>query len=228
MSATERQAASLLFQQANRDRAAHHLPALRENSNLTLAAWRHAQRMAKARQLSHDLPGEADLTVRVQQAGVRCSTVAENIAEGPDPDRINDRWMHSPPHRANLLDPRLNAVGLGIVKGHGTFYVAQDFAREVSAMTPTQQEQQVAGLLTQLGLRTEAGSAVARSYCSNSGNQRPAPKLAMKYSTADLTVLPPQIKQRIEAGRFHSAKVGACRQSLQNGFAAYRTVILVY
>lgn len=229
MSSAERQAASELFQEANQDRAANQLSALQQDSALTQAAWQHAQRMVRAGTLSHDLPGEPDLIVRVQQAGVRCSTVDENLAEAPTADAINKEWMHSPPHRANLLDPRVNSVGIAVVKVGDELYAVQDFAREVKSLTRPQQEQQVSFLLMQRGLQMLPDSGLARSYCGNSPDRkRPLPRLVMKYSTSDLTLLPQQVKQGIAAGTFHRADVGACSESAQNGFTAYQVVILLY
>ena len=229
MTAIERQAASLLFQQANQDRAANHLPALQEDPALTQAAWKHALRMVRAGTLLHDFPGEPDLTARLQNAGVRCSTVDENIAEAPTANTINNEWMHSPPHRANLLDPRVNAVGIAVVRDHGELYVVQDFAREVKSLNKSQQEQQVSSLLIQHGMQMLPDSALASSYCGNSPERkRPLPRLVMKYSTSDLTQLPQQVKQGITSRTFRRAIVGACKGSTQNGFIAYQMVILLY
>lgn len=229
MTPTEQQAAGELFQAANQDRAANRLPGLRQDSALTQAAWRHAQRMIQAGTLSHDLPGEPDLIARVQQAGVRCSTVDENLAEAPTAKAINNEWMHSPLHRANLLDPRVNAVGIAIVKVGGELYAVQDFAREVESLTRQQQEQQVSSLLHRRGLQVLPDSAMARSYCGSSPNRkRPLPRLVMRYSTSDLTQLPRQVEQGITSGTYHRADVGACSESTQNGFTAYQMVILLY
>lgn len=229
MTANEQRASAELFQLANEDRARHNLQPLRQDAMLLQAAWQHAQPMVRAGVLSHQLPGEPDLVVRIQRVGVRCSTVAENLADAPSPGQINNEWMHSPPHRANLLDPRLNAVGIAVIQAHGEFFAVQDFARTVATLTPPQQEQQVASLLQSRGLQILGNSALARSYCGNSPRrQRPLPRLVMQYSTADLSQLPQQVKQGIRSGTSHRAIVGACHASEQNGFAAYQMVILLY
>lgn len=229
MNSVERQAATELVQEANQDRARYGLPPLRQDPELVEAAWRHAQRMAPAGKLSHDLPGEPNLTVRVQAAGVRCTTVAENIAKAPTASMINDGWMHSPPHRRNLLDPRLNAVGVAVVKVNGELYAVQDFAREVQSLTGSQQEEQVSSLLRKRGLRILPNSAPARSYCNSTPRPtRSSPRLVIKYSTSDLSQLPQQVKHGIGAGKYRSADVGVCGASTQNGFRAYRIVILLY
>lgn len=229
MNRTEQQAAAELFQAANQDRADNNLPALRHDSALTSAAWKHAQTMVASGSLSHRLPGEADLSARIQQAGVHCSTVAENVAEAPTAERINNEWMHSSAHRANLLDPKVNAVGIAVVEKHGELFAVQDFAREIAALTASQQENQVASLLAAQGLQVAENGAPARPYCSaNSVRPRPLPKLIMRYSTTDLSQLPPQVKQGIASGSFRRAIVGACGAANRNGFSAYQMVVLLY
>ena len=185
--------------------------------------------MVESGTLSHQLPGEQDLIVRVQQTGLHCTTVAENVAEAPTPDQINTEWMQSPMHRANLLDPRVNVVGIAIVRQHGELYAVEDFARALAVLTPGQQEKQVASMLASHGLQVRRRDALAMSYCQVSpAGTRPLPKLVMRYSTADLSRLPRQVEQGISAGTFHSALVGACGTANQNGFTAYQIVILLY
>jgi hypothetical protein len=229
MTPAEQSAAAELIQSANEDRVPDNLQPLHPDPALTKAAWLHAQRMVQSGTLSHQLPGEPDLIVRVQQAGVHCSTVAENVAEAPTANKINDEWMHSAAHRVNLLDPRVNAVGIAVIKEHGELFAVEDFAREMTALTPTQQEQQVASLLSSHGLRIENDSAQARAYCNGASRQtRPLPQLVMRYSTTDLSRLPQQVEQGITSGTYHRAVVGACGAANQNGFAAYQMVILLY
>ncbi len=229
MTPAEQSAAAELFQAANEDRAPNNLQSLHNDPDLTKAAWLHAQRMVQSGTLSHKLPGEPGLIVRVQQAGVHCSTVSENVAEGPTAGKINDEWMHSASHRANLLDPRVNAVGIAIVKQDGKLFAVQDFAREMTALTPQQQEQQVSSLLSSHGLQVQPDGTSARGYCNGASRQaRPLPKLVMKYSTTDLSHLPQQVEQGIASGSYHRAVVGACAAANQNGFAAYQMVILLY
>jgi uncharacterized protein YkwD len=229
MTRAEQAAAQALVADANQDRARHGLGPLRQDPNLTAAAWQHEQVMLRSRGLSHQLPGEPGLTARIQQAGVRCSTVAENLAEAPSPAQINDEWMHSPMHRANLLDPRLNAIGVAVVRRHGELYAVQDFAHELQTLTPMQQEHQVATLLRTRGLSVETRGSRAHAYCNGDPTRtRPLPRLVMRYSTADLSRLPAQVEQGIRSGRFRRADVAACHGSLQNGFAAYQIVLLLY
>ena len=96
MNDDERSAAADLLQATNQDRSSQGLEPLHPDPALTKAAWEHAQRMVASGTLSHQLPGEPDIIVRVQQVGLHCSTVAENVAEAPTAGQINEEWMHSP------------------------------------------------------------------------------------------------------------------------------------
>jgi uncharacterized protein YkwD len=225
----DRNKAADLLQATNQDRSSHGLQPIHTDWTLEKAAEEHAQRMVAAGTLSHQLPGEPNLIVRVRQAGVHFSTVAENVAEAPTVGEINNEWMHSPAHRANLLDPRVNAVGIAIMKHHGELYAVEDFARELASMTRAQQEQQVASLLVRRGLRVQPGDALATSYCNGTPRgTRPLPALVVRYSTVDLSQLPRRVEQGIGAGSYHRAAVGVCSPANQNGFTAYQIVLLLY
>ena len=106
----------MLFDSANREREAQGLSLLRWDSALAQAARDHALRMAQQNSLSHQLPGEPDLTARATRTGSRFSTIAENVAEGPSASSIHTQWMKSPPHRANLLDSDLDSIGIAVAE----------------------------------------------------------------------------------------------------------------
>ncbi len=116
-----------LLEAANRERQSHGLKPLKWSPALASVARVHAQKMAKQSTLSHELPGEPSLGMRVRMAGVPFRSVAENIAEGPSAAVIHDEWMNSPPHRANLLDPELELIGIAVVAAGGRLFAVQDF-----------------------------------------------------------------------------------------------------
>jgi uncharacterized protein YkwD len=229
MSQDEKAAAAELFQSANRERTSRNLPPLREDPKLVSAAWLHAKRMAAAGTLSHQLPGEPDLIERIRQAGVHSSMVAENVAEGSRAAQIHRKWMHSAPHRANLLDPRANAIGIAVVERRGKLFAVEDFARELAALSPAQQERAVASLITARGLQVEKDDAVARAACNGPVHTRPLPMLIIRYSATDLSGLPAQAARAIESRQYRRAAVGACGVTTSaKGFSVYRMTILLY
>ena len=129
-----------LLNAANHDRAAAGLPPLHWDAALAATAHQHALRMAHANQLSHQFPGEPPLQDRARQAGARFSMIAENVAQGPTVTGLHTQWMNSAPHRANLLDPDLNAVGISVVQSGNTLFAVQDFATTVPSLSLEEQE----------------------------------------------------------------------------------------
>jgi uncharacterized protein YkwD len=104
----------------NNQRRAHGLRPLHDNSRLDLASQRHANDMSAHKYFAH-----GDFVGRIKAAhylgNARGWTVGENIAWGSldyaTPAQIVDGWMHSPGHRANILDGHFREIGLGIARG---------------------------------------------------------------------------------------------------------------
>jgi len=167
-----------LLNAANRDRAAAGLPPLHWDAALAAAAHQHALLMAQKNTLSHQFPGEPPMQDRARHAGARFSLIAENVAQGPSVAGLHTQWMNSPPHRANLLDPSLNAVGISVVQSGSMYFAVEDFSTAVLAMSLDDQEQRVALQLAAQGLRTDGSTADARKTCAPDrgwrGKSRPA------------------------------------------------------
>jgi len=124
-SASERQ----LFDAANRERQNRGLSVLKWDEALAKAAHRHAVEMAKQGTISHQFPGEPSLPARVTKAGARFTSLAENVAQAQSARQIHDLWMHSPGHRANLLDKDMDSVGIGIFAHNRDLFAVEDFSR---------------------------------------------------------------------------------------------------
>jgi uncharacterized protein YkwD len=109
----------------NAHRSEEGLDAVRTSSCLRRAAVRQATRMAQREQIFHQ-----DLGAVLQECGL--SRAGENVAAGYRSGRsvVDDGWMRSADHRANILDPSFRLVGVGARKGHdGRWYAAQVFGR---------------------------------------------------------------------------------------------------
>ena len=48
---------------------------------------------------------------------------------GPSVDAVEKAYMGSPPHRANILSPKWNGVGVGYATSKGLVYTVQVFIR---------------------------------------------------------------------------------------------------
>jgi uncharacterized protein YkwD len=109
----------------NRRRRAHSLCGLRGNGDLRSAARRHTADMIDNSFFSHYSSTGLDVVQRIRRtgylAGATAWGVGENIAWGTGSDgtpaRIVTAWMHSPGHRANILNHRFRQIGIGVVSG---------------------------------------------------------------------------------------------------------------
>lgn len=220
-----------LFSMANAERAQQGIPALRWDEGLSRAARAHCNEMAARQSISHGYPGEPELAERAHSAGAHFSTVAENVAEAPTAVRIHDAWMHSAGHRANLLDPRVDSVGISVLQRGGQLYAVQDFDRSTAELSLDEQELTVAHLLqAATPVHVTLADTDARATCAQSsgyvGSRRPL--FVIRFTAADLTALPPQLRQRLADARYREASVGACTPIGTGPFTGFQIAVLLY
>ena len=227
-------AAQSLFQLTNQHRAEHGLPPLAWDAALARAARGHADRMSREPGDSqHQYPGEADLITRVVQAGAHFSKVSENIAAGPSAAEIDRAWMTSPVHRANILDPQLNALGVSVVEVRGTLYAVEDFGHGNPVLGREDVERRAQQALRDRGIKVqtaEEATQAARRNCE-SPNSPPAPGvlLGMQWDGPDISQLPATVLQGMPQVREHSVGVGACPSTRGNeGITTYHLAVLMY
>jgi hypothetical protein len=224
-------AAQTLLQLANQARAAHNLPPLHWDSELARAAHAHLERVVHEQgEYLHQYPGEPDLTTRGANAGAHFATIAENIGgHAESPADLQKIWMTTPTHRANLLDPNLNAVGIAVVEQGGLLYAVEDFARNVPVPQSGGIEKRVAQLLQEHGIAPAASNADARATCTMPKGNAGSPKLVIQWDGPDPTQLPDVLLQQIATGRYTTAQVGACPSNQANQqFTLYHVAVLLY
>ena len=223
-----------LLSAANQERAARGLPQLHRDPQLARAAAQHAQSMAYHASISHQFPGEPDLSSRGAAMGVAFSLISENVAEAPSAVQIHTMWMNSPGHRANLLDPAVDVVGISVIERNGELYAVEDFAKIVSSNSLQQQESAISALVVKPGriaLDTTPGDiSSARQTCALStgfaGTRKPW--FVMRITSHNLTQLPAELKTQLASGRYHQAAVGACTVNSTSPFASYNIAVLLY
>jgi len=109
----------------NRTRARYGLRPLRANRCLHRVAARHAHDMVNRRYFAHTTPNGWDPSRRARASGYvprrAAWLVGENIAWGvagaARPNWVMRAWMHSPPHRHNILNRQFRDVGIGVARG---------------------------------------------------------------------------------------------------------------
>jgi hypothetical protein len=128
-----------LVQRTNELRAQSGWKPVAAEPRLTAAAARFARYMAETDRYGHEVDGRQPAE-RAQAQGYDHCLTAENIAfasstRGFQADelaqRLFDGWVHSPPHRRNLLDGDMTHVGMAVAQSarSGKFYAVQLFGR---------------------------------------------------------------------------------------------------
>jgi uncharacterized protein YkwD len=122
---TVRQARSATLCLLNRIRAHDGLRALRLNPKLSHVARVHSSDMVRRGYFAHNSPNGRTPFQRI--LGTRYVPrnaswwLGENIGWGSsslaDPAALVGMWMHSPPHRANILNGHFREIGIGIAVG---------------------------------------------------------------------------------------------------------------
>ena len=223
-------AAQRIFDLTNQDRRAHGLEPLEWNAALARAAQRHAELMARMGQISHQYAGEPAPMERAAEAGAHFHAIAENVAMAPSATEVENSWMHSPPHRRNILDPQMNVLGVGVASRNGELFAVQDFAAASQTMGAELVEQRLRAMLRADGLDTSLAPGAARQACSMERGMPAETKarLMVRMQAPDLEQIRSQIERQMNGGRYTRAAVGACRQIGQPDFTLYRVAVLLY
>jgi uncharacterized protein YkwD len=112
----------------NRQRTRHGLRRLRAQRSLSHAATKYARLMVTKHFFDHVSPAGSTMASRIERTTylhhTRAWSLGENLAWGADtastPLQIVNAWMHSPPHRRNILDPSFKEIGIGVALGAPT------------------------------------------------------------------------------------------------------------
>lgn len=101
----------------NQQRRAVGLDALGFSPKAARVAQGHTNDMVNRRYFSHTSPGGSTLGARARSGGMHFRLVGENIAGGQrTPARVVRAWMGSALHRANILNPTFEVLGVGVAR----------------------------------------------------------------------------------------------------------------
>jgi hypothetical protein len=218
-----------LFDAVNRERTSAGLEPLKWNASLAEAARAHLALVIEHRSLSHQFSGEADPKSRMSEAGAHFSMTAENVALAPSVDELHIGWMNSLPHRANIMNPKLTAIGIAVGKRGETYFGVQDFSRAAEELSREEQEKTVGKLIHAQGFKLAADSEQARTACDGPAKHSGERAMSiLQFETGTLDELPEPVLHRLKKDGFRNAAVGACKPVESNGFSLYRIVVLLY
>jgi hypothetical protein len=116
----------------NQDRKKLGLSTLNENQKLEEAASLKAKDILEKDYFSHWSPDGISPWYWLEKVGYNYQSAGENLAIGfLDSKEVYEAWMNSPSHRANILNPNYQEIGISVLKGdfqgNEVFVVVQYF-----------------------------------------------------------------------------------------------------
>lgn len=224
---SEPEAEQQLLALANEARRKAGAPPLTLDAGLSEAARIHAQAMLDAGQLSHQFDGEPSLPQRLAATTrLQLDQEGENVALDYDAEQGHEHLMLSPPHRANLLNPAFNVVGLGVVRNGDRLYIVQDFGHALPSYSTPDVKDHVAAAVNEMRRRAGQSELPRRDLlsadqiaCSMAQADKlgtaPVRKLAgqatvLTYTSLHPESLPAGAGHAISSRNLRSFSVGAC------------------
>jgi uncharacterized protein YkwD len=185
---------SQLLSLTNSARTRAGLPALASSSTLVSIARGWSAKMAAAHRLSHN-PSLASSVSGWYSLG-------ENVAQAGSAAQAQSLFMGSSEHRANILEPLYNRVGIGVVRASdGTLWFTVDFEQTAGYKPPaskpaTHRTTTHRAPATRASTSTSSAAArrAAAARASRSQVRRPVPALA---AAPTATASPQVLAQRL-------------------------------
>lgn len=111
----------------NKERIAYGLQPIKVSPLLSEAANIRAGEIKE--NFSHTRPNGTSCFTAMSELGIQYRSAAENIAYGQkNPESVMNAWMNSSGHRANILNEKMEYIGVGVFYQDGVYYWSQFFA----------------------------------------------------------------------------------------------------
>jgi uncharacterized protein YkwD len=216
-----------LLELANRARAQAGASPLTLDAGLCQAARIHAQAMLEARQLSHRFEGEFSVSQRLAaKTHLQLDQEAENVALDFSAEGGHEHLMLSPPHRANLLNPAYNVVGVGVVRSGNRLYIVQDFGHALPNYSLGEVQERLTAAVNQMRRQTirpelrhleipDADDAACSMARSDKLGTSAVYHLAERYTVLTFTTLHPETlpadaTRAITSPNLRGVSIGVC------------------
>ena len=112
----------------NAERVRAGLRPLTENWEISRVARFKSQDFIDRNYFAHNSPTYGTPFQMLRSFGISFSAAAENIARGQrTPAAVMNSWMNSPGHRANILNPSFNQIGVGVARDRDNLFWTQMF-----------------------------------------------------------------------------------------------------
>jgi uncharacterized protein YkwD len=208
---------------ANTARAQAGLSPLQADADLIRAARTHTAAMIRQHQLSHQFPGEPALMQRLMtNTNLHLDHAGENVGYSGSVAQAHDGFMHSPPHRENLLDPVYNVAGMGVMWDGSMLYVTQDFAHSLPTYSAADAEEALAAsvsrtrrnadlkALQRMEYAAAATVACAMAKADSINVTAPRDHTILRYTAMRPEDLPGSATRMIVDPRIQGFAVGIC------------------
>jgi uncharacterized protein YkwD len=119
-----------MFALVNQARVANGLAPFALDPALTDVARRHSADMVARGFFGHVNPDGLDPFQRMAAAGIAFRSAAEIVAWAADASAAHTALMNSPAHRANILNPQLGRIGIGIVRKDSQYIMVTQLFRD--------------------------------------------------------------------------------------------------
>jgi uncharacterized YkwD family protein len=107
-----------VVQLVNQQRAKAGLRPLTHRADVKNVAQKKAEDMINSNYFSHTSPNYGSPFDMLKAFGISYSYAGENIAKGQKtPQEVMNAWMNSSGHRANILKPEYDVIGVGFYHG---------------------------------------------------------------------------------------------------------------
>lgn len=237
-SAAEKQ----LFDLVNHERGKAGLNKLEWNDQLAAAALKHSKLLDEHQDLSHQFAGEPILQERLGATGARFNAVAENVAEAPDVATAHKGLMNSPGHRANILNPDYNAIGISIVEHGQQLFVTQDFAHILGSYTEKQFQDAIVSAFSRVrkakklrAVDVIADPRLRKAACAQEMNTNkmiqnlPGATRLLVFSLSEPGSLPDDLRQAASDSTLERMNIGVCLQTGgRTGFSKFWVIAAFY
>jgi len=216
-----------LLEWVNKERTERQMGALKPSVALQKLAKAHSRDMASRRLLTHLSTTGKPYESRLTDAGMYFTEIGENVAssETYEGDFIHQGFMESPEHRANILNPHFDTIGIGVVlASDDKYYVTQDFLQSMQVLD----KDMAAGFfkdeinkirkekaLPSLSFQKTA-DLFAKNYAEKKANGKPLINIAnffgethIHFITSPRLSLPEKVAREAAKGIYETGGVGA-------------------
>src|SRR5690349_2678590 len=112
---------SQVLSELNADRSAHSLRTLGTQADAQRKAQAWAEKLARENKLYHSKLSDG--------IGVKWCSLGENVGYGPSVAAIEDAYMNSAGHKANILSTKWNGAGVGYATNGKRVFTVQVFIK---------------------------------------------------------------------------------------------------